>query len=68
MSGPLTPSQKRKKLDESEGKLSELEARAFLIDRLSPDAFHSLETAETADEKAESMHAALMELIGGRNR
>jgi len=68
MNEPLTPSQMRQKISKSESDLSELEARAFLIDRLSSDTFHALETAEESDEKADAMHAAVMELIGGRNK
>ena len=64
----MRPNQMRQKISESGRDISNLEARAFLIDRLSSDSFHALETAEESDEKADAMHSALMELIGGRNK
>lgn len=46
--------------------IKEVEDISIAVDKISPETIHKIERAETADEKANAIHAAITEAIEAR--
>jgi len=62
----LTPKDRNEWIDSVSNDLSKLSEIAIRIDAISPETMHSIEMAETPDEKANAIHAAIAEAMNAR--
>jgi len=60
------PTERSKRLTETSEKLQILSDIALRIDNISAEAIHAIEVAETSDEKANAIHAAVTEAMNAR--
>lgn len=60
------PTERSEQLKGVEGEVKTLSEIAFRIDNISPETIHAIEVAETPDEKANAIHAAIAEAMNAR--
>jgi len=60
------PTERSERLTETSHKLQILSEIAVRVDNISPETIHAIELAETPDEKANAIHAAVAEAMNAR--
>jgi len=60
------PTERSARLTETSENLQALAEIALQIDNISPETIHAIEVAQTPDEKANAIHAAVAEAMNAR--
>lgn len=62
----LRPTERSKQIEETSDEMKKLAEIAVRVDKIYPDTIHAIEVAETPDEKANAIHAAIAEAMNAR--